>query len=152
MAERDDLEELAKRFFSMSYEDISPEVIEHLGLNLSQTPQEKERYLEAYQELSKTITGQEPSDTPPPESVFLVQVISFISVNRLTPDIKKQICEDFEYCKKRKALSNDALASALLEAGLAGLDILFPGSGTIIWIISTGILDKLCNCPKPKKA
>ena len=104
-------------------------------------------YAQAYKELCKAVTGEEPSDILPPENYFKEKVIAYINANR--EYLHQKICIEFGYCDKRNKLMN---ISGFLDATgiLIGIfsEISTFGTASAMWLWSSFVFEGLCKCSK----
>ena len=103
-------------------------------------------YEQAYRELCKAVTGEEPADEPPPELSFEQNVQEYLERNREA--LYQKICEEFDYCAKRKKMTTiigciDAIITlaALISDVIGG-----AGIASATWLLSKHLLDELCEC------
>lgn len=103
-------------------------------------------YVQAYNELCKAVTGEEPKPIPPPESEFVETVKAFLRKNHKRVDQK--ICKEFDYCAKMKRYKWGILSIPLLIAMIAFFTdaIGAGGASSATWLYIKRILDEFCNC------
>ena len=69
-------------------------------------------------------------------------------IHNMHPDLHQKICVEFQYCEKRKKWGSEMeLSGAVLALTLALAELVATaGIGTILWLMSKGFFDELCDC------
>jgi len=104
-------------------------------------------YKQAYFELCFPITGKMPSEEPPDEEAFRVQVLKYLEKHR--ERVHNVVCVNMKWCEIRKKHDLLFLPMPLLIAlALFLADLSVGGIPSATWMASTGLLDRFCECAK----
>ncbi|MEZ5529741.1 MAG: hypothetical protein R3E57_07370 [Porticoccaceae bacterium] len=143
-------EQFKKLVYTLSLlpdEELTPRIIESLGIQNALTQSELQTYEIAYQELCLPITGNHPSPTAPPEPLFIRDIID--SLPHIHNVVYHKICVELNYCELKKKGTDIADIGGPLAEALANIyDVKTFGTISGTWIASKNILDKLCECKK----
>lgn len=82
-----------------------------------------------------------------PEDVLYKRLATHVQTRH--PELRKKVCEDFDYCAKKAAWSKEVdSAGAILAFALTVFYDLGTtcGLGAILFLMSRGFFDELCGC------
>ena len=145
MAVKTRFDELVEKFSKSSDSDLNAETIAEWGLHLSETDEEWQNYLVAYNELCFSVTKTTPTPVVPSEAMFLRAFVE--SLPHIYNVAYHKICVELNYCELRKKSKDFTDIAGPIADVIANIyEAKTLGIPTACWVISTKALDRLCEC------